>query len=66
MFGLITDLDGVRIDPTQAREVVAEGHDLQSLLYNFLDEWLFQFNGARRALQRARDGSRRGLQGHTC
>ena len=46
VFGLITDLDDVRVDPTQAREVVAEGHDMHSLLYNFLDEWLFQFNGA--------------------
>lgn len=26
------------------REVRVEGHDLHSLLYNFLDEWLFQFN----------------------
>ena len=26
------------------REVVVDGHDLPSLLYNFLDEWLYQFN----------------------
>ena len=42
VMGLITELPGV--EALTQREVVAEGHDLQSLLYNFLDEWLFQFN----------------------
>ena len=42
VMGLITELPAVEV--RAQREVVAEGHDLPSLLYNFLDEWLFQFN----------------------
>jgi SHS2 domain-containing protein len=46
MMDLITELPTVDADGPEAREVVveAEGHDLHSLLYNFLDEWLYQFN----------------------
>lgn len=42
MFGVMTDLSGV--DPIQGEDVVASGHDLESLLYNFLDECLFIFS----------------------
>lgn len=41
MFGYTTDLDRVQI--TQVHHVEAEGHDLQSLLFHFLDELLFMF-----------------------
>jgi len=42
MFGYMTDLDHVEI--TQIYQVEAEGHDLQSLLFHFLDELLFMFS----------------------
>mmetsp|Transcript_53001 Transcript_53001/g.115655 ORF Transcript_53001/g.115655 Transcript_53001/m.115655 type:complete len:243 (-) Transcript_53001:763-1491(-) len=42
VMGVLTDLHTVDVDGAQTREVNAEGHDLHSLLYNFLDEWLFQ------------------------
>jgi len=47
MMALITELPAVRVDGDTARrvEVAAAGHDLHSLLYSFLDEWLYQFNG---------------------
>ena len=52
VMGLITDdlttvnvnLEKVVASPSSRRDVAVEGHDLPSLLYNFLDEWLFQFN----------------------
>jgi SHS2 domain-containing protein len=43
MFNYITELDHVsEVDEVEIR---AEGHDLPSLLYSFMDELLFQFNG---------------------
>ncbi|XP_015604911.1 protein archease-like isoform X1 [Cephus cinctus] len=41
MFGYMTDLE--RVDMLQVHEIEAEGHDLQSLLFHFLDELLFMF-----------------------
>ena len=43
MFGYITELDHVDVDPTTATYIEVEGHDRESLFYNFLDEFLFQF-----------------------
>ena len=53
IMSLITELPTVRVSeerapgarwPSCARQVSSEGHDLPSLLFNFLDEWLCQFN----------------------
>lgn len=42
MFGYMTDLNTVVHDREET--VTATGHDLQSLLFNFLDECLFAFS----------------------
>ncbi|XP_076645052.1 protein archease [Halictus rubicundus] len=41
MFGYMTDLE--RVQMTQVHYIEAEGHDLESLLFHFLDELLFMF-----------------------
>ncbi|XP_032680233.1 protein archease-like isoform X2 [Odontomachus brunneus] len=42
MFGYTTDLDRVQIE--QIHHIEAEGDDLESLLFHFLDELLFMFS----------------------
>ena len=42
MMGLMTELPTV--EPSAVREVTAEGHDLHSLLFHLLDEFLFLFS----------------------
>ncbi|EFN55786.1 hypothetical protein CHLNCDRAFT_14100, partial [Chlorella variabilis] len=44
MFNYMTPLKGIAIDPALTRRYEAEGHDMQSLLFNFLDELLFSFS----------------------
>jgi len=44
MFGYMTDLDTIDIDDSLSCLVEVEGHDLESLLFNFMDEFLFQFS----------------------
>jgi SHS2 domain-containing protein len=41
MFGYITEIDTVEISESQ--DVEADGHDMLSLLFHFLDECLFLF-----------------------
>ena len=73
LMGLITELDTVEVVAACARDVAAEGHDLYSLLYNFLTECLFQFNAdmfvARRVrildLNRSSHSIRARLEGET-
>lgn len=42
MFGVMTEIETV--DPIQEEAVETSGHDLESLLFNFLDECLFVFS----------------------
>jgi len=42
MFGYITDIE--RVDNFGSERIEASGHDMLSLLFGFLDEWLFVFN----------------------
>jgi SHS2 domain-containing protein len=48
MFNYMASLDGVEIDEefstVVASKIIAKGHDLQSMVFNFLDEWLFVFH----------------------
>jgi len=43
MFNYITDLLTVDIDDSLTHDFEVEGHDLHSLLYAFMDEFLYQF-----------------------
>lgn len=48
MFGYMTGLDSISINPLQSSEhgtgLTCQGHDLKSLIYSYLDEWLFNFH----------------------
>jgi SHS2 domain-containing protein len=43
MFDYITEIETIDIDESMSSEIAVSGHDLDSLLYNFLDELLFNF-----------------------
>lgn len=42
MFGYMTDTETV--EPTDTVEVESEGEDMESLLFHFLDDWLYKFS----------------------
>ncbi|KAL7446045.1 hypothetical protein ACHAXH_009657 [Discostella pseudostelligera] len=48
MFGYMTFLDSISINTMQSLEhgtsLTGQGHDLKSLIYSYLDEWLFNFH----------------------
>ena len=48
MFGYMTDLNCVEVDEEMSsrvgKNIIAQGHDWHSLIYSFLDEWLFVFH----------------------
>ena len=43
MIGYMVKLDNVEIDKKESKRVSAQGHDVNSMVYNFLNEWLFIF-----------------------
>ena len=43
MLNYMTDLETVEVDATKTAEFTVTGHDLQSLLFNYMDELLFRF-----------------------
>lgn len=44
MFNYMTPLSGVKVDPSKEKTYKMQAHDMQSLLFAFLDELLFIFN----------------------
>eukprot|EP01102_Stenamoeba_stenopodia_P006657 TRINITY_DN1841_c0_g2_i1.p1 TRINITY_DN1841_c0_g2~~TRINITY_DN1841_c0_g2_i1.p1 ORF type:complete len:115 (-),score=17.26 TRINITY_DN1841_c0_g2_i1:11-355(-) len=45
MFDYMTEINAIEVDPNlEPLNVFVEGHDLESLLYAFMDEFLFQFS----------------------
>uniref|UniRef100_A0A3P9K0Z0 Protein archease n=1 Tax=Oryzias latipes TaxID=8090 RepID=A0A3P9K0Z0_ORYLA len=42
MFGYMTDTETV--EPLDTVEVESEGEDMESLLFHFLDDWLYKFS----------------------
>lgn len=43
MFNYMTDLTTVEVDPAVTEEFTVDGHDMQSLLFRYMDEFLFRF-----------------------
>jgi len=43
MFNYMTDLTDITEDPACVEEFTVAGHDLKSLLFNYMDEMLFRF-----------------------
>lgn len=53
MYNYMTDLKTIDIDPSATLEFEVEAHDMQSLLFRFMDEFLFRFCTDGFACQRA-------------
>lgn len=57
MFGYMTEIEYVEMNDTQ--DIEAEGHDMLSLLYHFLDEFLFLFSAEPFFIARVCDTNKR-------
>lgn len=57
MFGYMTEID--KVTPSGTEVVSAEGDDMLSLLYHFLDEWLFVFSAEPFFIPRVRETNNR-------
>lgn len=44
MMGYMVNLENIEIDENESKRVFTEGHDNKSMVYNFLNEWLFLFH----------------------
>jgi len=44
MYNYMTPISGIEVDASLARKFEAQGHDMESLLFNFMDELLFDFH----------------------
>ena len=44
MYNYMTPIKGIEVDESLSRTFEAKGHDMESLLFNFLDELLFVFH----------------------
>lgn len=52
MFAYMTEID--RVDNLGSKTIEATGHDMLSLLYVFMDEWLYKFGTESYFLARVR------------
>eukprot|EP01040_Poterioochromonas_malhamensis_P010268 gene10268-11170_t len=43
MLNYMTDVDLVEIDEAETQTIAVQGHDMESLLYNYMNELLFKF-----------------------
>uniref|UniRef100_A0A4W5PU09 Protein archease n=1 Tax=Hucho hucho TaxID=62062 RepID=A0A4W5PU09_9TELE len=64
MFGYMTDTETV--EPIDTVEVESEGDDMESLLFHFLDDWLFKFSADLFFIPRVRLPSMPHIVFHCC
>eukprot|EP01039_Chlorochromonas_danica_P006046 gene6046-6659_t len=43
MLNYMTDINLIALDPEETQEMTVSGHDMESLLYNYMNELLFRF-----------------------
>ena len=50
MFDYMTEIETIEVDDDLTRTIKVKAHDMDSLLYAFMDECLFKFNADRFAI----------------